>query len=321
MAIINKLDAMSLVSHPQLTLRQLWHFVVAAEAGTMAEAARRLHLAPSAISMSIAELERIVGAELAVKRRAKGLTLTASGKMVLLQARELLDRAHDLETMGQGTREELAGPLTVGCFMPLGPVIIPSMLSAFAEQCPKVEVDFLEGFHQEMQDALLDGSIDVAFLYGSEISPALRSATVAMAEAQILLPSGHPLAGKSSVSLREIAQEPLVLFESEPITQRILGLYQGSGLEPLIRHRSRSYATVRSLVSTGRGVAVLFQQPALEAPYEELNVVLKPLKLDDGNIAVVPVSVAWPRTSRLNSRAQAWVEVAAELFENAGRRG
>jgi len=88
----------------------------------------------------------------------------------------------------------------------------------------------------------------------------------------------------------------------------------------MIRHRSRSYATVRSLVSTGRGVAVLFQQPALEAPYEELNVVLKPLKLDDGNIAVVPVSVAWPRTSRLNSRAQAWVEVAAELFETAGRR-
>ncbi|MET0979116.1 MAG: LysR family transcriptional regulator, partial [Paeniglutamicibacter terrestris] len=49
---------MNLDSHPRLTLRQLWHFVVAAEAGTMAEAARRLHMAPSAISMSIAELER-----------------------------------------------------------------------------------------------------------------------------------------------------------------------------------------------------------------------------------------------------------------------
>lgn len=310
---------MNLVTHPQLTLRQLWHFVVAAEAGTMAEAARRLHLAPSAISMSIAELERIVGAELAIKRRAKGLTLTASGKSVLLQARELLDRAHELESLGNGTRSELSGPLTVGCFMSLGPIIIPPMLSAFAEQVPNVEVDFLEGFHQELQDALLTGAIDVAFLYGADISPALRSATVSMAEAQILLPSNHRLASAKSVSLTQIAQEPVVLFDSEPITHRILGLYQASGITPLIRHRSRSYATVRSLVSTGRGVAVLFQQPALEAPYEELNVVLKPLTLPGNQRATVPVCVAWPRASRLNSRAQAWVEVAAELFEAAGQ--
>lgn len=308
---------MSLATHPQLTLRQLWHFVVAAEAGTMAEAARRLHLAPSAISMSIAELERIVGAELAIKRRAKGLTLTATGRTVLRQAREMLELAHEVETMGHGTRASLTGPLTVGCFMPLGPTIIPPMLNAFALQCPKVEVDFMEGFHQDMQAALLDGSIDVAFLYGADISPALRSATVAMAPAYVLLPADHALAAEASVSLEQIATDPLVLYESDPITQRILGLYQGSGISPQIRHRSRSYATVRSLVGTGRGVAVLFQQPALEAPYGELQVVLKPLTLPDNQTAAVPVSVAWPRSSRLNSRAQAWVEVAAELFDQA----
>ncbi|NVM98121.1 LysR family transcriptional regulator [Arthrobacter sp. SDTb3-6] len=310
---------MNLESHPQLTLRQLWHFVVAAETGSMAEAARRLHMAPSAISMSIAELERIVGSDLAIKRRAKGLTLTATGKTVLHQARTLLELADELESLGRGARVSLRGPLTVGCFMTLGPTIIPTMLSAFAEQCPEVEVDFVEGYHDEMQQALLDGSIDVAFLYGAEISPALRSAPVTAAEPYVLVASSHRFATRESITLSDIAEEPLILFDAEPVSRRILGLYEQAGIVPLVRHRSRSYATVRSLVGSGRGTAVLFQQPALEAPYQELRVVLKRLVLPrQGPAEAVPVSVAWPRSTRLSARAQAWIEVASELFDHAG---
>lgn len=309
---------MNLESHPQLTLRQLWHFTVAAETGTMAEAARRLRMAPSAISMSISELERIVGSDLAIKRRAKGLTLTATGRTVLHQARTLLELAGELETLGQGNRASLRGPLTVGCFMTLGPTIIPTMLSAFAEQCPQVEVDFVEGYHAEMQQALLDGSIDVAFLYGTEVSPALRSAPVTVAEPYVLVPRDHRLGDAESVTLQEVAEDPLVLFDAEPVSRRILGLYEQAGISPIVRHRSRSYATVRSLVGSGRGVAVLYQQPALEAPYQELRVVLKQLRIPrQGRPEPVPVSVAWPRSSRLNARAQAWIEVATELFNHA----
>ncbi|NKG19688.1 LysR family transcriptional regulator [Paeniglutamicibacter terrestris] len=309
---------MNLDSHPRLTLRQLWHFVVAAEAGTMAEAARRLHMAPSAISMSIAELERIVGSDLAIKRRAKGLTLTATGRTVLGQARVLLELAGELETLGQGTRASLRGPLTVGCFMSLGPTIIPTMLRAFAEQCPEVEVDFVEGYHADLQQALLDGSIDAAFLYGAEISPSLSSAPVTDSELYVLISNEHALKDADSVSLADIAEEPLVLFDADPISRRILGLFEEAGMTPTVRHRSRSYATVRSLVGSGRGVALLFQQPELEAPYQELRVVLK--RLDAPGMpgaAPVPVSVVWPRSTRLNARAQAWVEVASELFAHA----
>ncbi|RAN78164.1 hypothetical protein B5P43_17355 [Bacillus sp. SRB_336] len=309
---------MNLDANPRLTLRQLWHFVVAAETGTMAEAARRLHMAPSAISMSIAELERIVGADLAIKRRAKGLTLTATGRTVLGQARVLLELAGELESLGQGTRASLRGPLTVGCFMTLGPTIIPTMLSAFAEQCPHVEVDFVEGYHAEMQQALLDGTIDVAFLYGADISPALRSAPVTASELYVLVAGGHRLSGADSVDLADIAHEPLVLFDAEPLSRRILGLFEEAGFTPTVRHRSRSYATVRSLVGSGRGVALLFQQPELEAPYQELRVVLKRLRTPElSSAGPVPVSVAWPRSTRLNVRAQAWVEVASELFGHA----
>lgn len=305
---------MNLEAHPQLTLRQLWHFAVAAESGTVAEAARRLHMAPSAVSMSISELERIVGADLAIRRRAKGLTLTATGRSVLRQARSLLELAGEIESLGSVARGQLSGPLTVGCLMPLGPTIIPPMLAAFAEQFPLVEVDFIEGFHADMQQALLEGSVDVAFLYGADISPSLNSATVTMAPAFVLLPTTHPLAAQDRIELGQLANDQLVLYESEPLTGRILSLYEGLGIEPLVRHRSRSYATVRALVGSGRGVAILYQQAALEAPYQELQVVLKPLVVPPGQAAGIPVTVAWPRSLRLSHRAQAWVQMATELF-------
>ncbi|NKX54219.1 LysR family transcriptional regulator [Arthrobacter mobilis] len=306
---------MNLNSHPAITLRQIWHFVVAAETGTMSEAARRLHMAPSAISMSISELERIIGAELCIKRKSKGLTLTSTGRAVLLQARQLLDLADEIASLSKGDRPNVRGPLTVGCYMTLGPTIIPPMLAEFARQCPHVDVDFVEGYHEDLQERLLDGSIDAAFLYDLNISPAIRTAALLAADPYILLSAGHRLAAADEVGLKDVAADPLIFFDAPPISTRILEMYREAGLAPDVLHRSRSYATVRSLVATGRGIAVLFQRPQLEAPYGELGVVLKPLAQPRSAArSQAIVSLAWPRSTRLNARAQAWVDVATERF-------
>lgn len=310
---------MNISLNPSITLRQILHFVVAAETGTMSEAARRLHMAPSAISMSIAELERIVGAQLCVKRKSKGLTLTSTGMVVFRQARQLLDLADEIASLSKRDRTDIRGPLAVGCFMPLGPTIIPPMLADFADQCPHVEVDFIEGYHEDLQERLLNGSIDAAFVYDMDISPALKTAPLLSVEPYILLPEDHPLREAEVVSLRDVAASPLIFFDAPPISTRILEMYRDTGISPDIRHRSRSYATVRSLVATGRGVAVLFQQPMLDAPYEELKVVLKRVaapRVDTRPPATV--SLAWTRSMRLNARAQAWVDVAVERFGSPG---
>jgi DNA-binding transcriptional LysR family regulator len=308
---------MDIVLNPRITLRQVLHFVVAAEAGTMSEAARRLHMAPSAISMSIAELERIVGAQLCIKRKSKGLTLTSTGSAVFRQGRQLLDMADEIASLSRGDRADIRGPLTVGCYMTLAPTTIPPMLAAFAEQCPHVEVDFVEAYHEELQERLLAGSLDAAFVYDMDVSPALRSAPLFSVDPYMLLPGKHPLAEAASVSLQDLAAEPFIFFDAPPISTRVLEMFRDAGLAaPGIAHRSRSYATVRSLVASGRGVSVLFQHPELEAPYEALGVVLK--RVTDPIVtarAQATVSLVWAGSMRLSARAQAWVDVAAEHFD------
>ncbi|MFC6694820.1 LysR family transcriptional regulator [Nocardioides daphniae] len=78
---------------PAFTMNQLAAFVAVAEAGTISGAAERLHISPSALSASVTELERHLQTQLLHRRKAKGVSLTASGELVLPRARYLLHQA------------------------------------------------------------------------------------------------------------------------------------------------------------------------------------------------------------------------------------
>ena len=319
-------ETMELRGNPSITLRQLWHFVTAAESGTISEAARRLHMAPSAISMSLAELERLAGTQLCVKRKAHGLTLTSAGQAAFAQARQILDMADELVHLSSGTdRRQVRGPLTVGAYMPLAPAVIPHMLRTFAATCPEVVVNFVEGYHEDLQEQLLAGTLDVAFLYDVGLSPEIQSVSLMPVHPYLLLPESHRLlegegaeagAEDAELALQQVAEEPVILFNAPPISTRVLDLFREAGIAPEIRHRSRSYATVRSLVGAGMGFSVLFQRPWLDLSYAGLGVASRPLPARPDTDP--QVCVAWARDVRLNARSNAWIEVAQESFR-AGR--
>lgn len=300
--------------NPSITLRQLWHFVTAAEAGTISEAARRLHMAPSAISMSLAELERLTGTQLSVKRKVHGLTLTSAGQVVLAQARQILDLTDELVHLSGDGTARIRGPLAVGCYMPLAPAVIPHMLREFTVAHPEVDVNFVEGYHDDLQEQLLAGTIDVAFLYDAGLGPDIRTVSLLSVRPYLLLPDDHPLAERDEVTLADVADDPVILFNAPPISTRVLDLFRESGISPEVRHRSRSYATVRSLVGAGMGFSVLFQRPKLDLSYAGLRVVSKPL---DIRIEPLPyVALAWSRDMRPNARTRAWLDIAARSFQD-----
>ncbi|WP_120006552.1 LysR family transcriptional regulator [Nesterenkonia muleiensis] len=304
---------MNIRGNPSITLRQLWHFVTAAEAGTISEAARRLHMAPSAISMSLAELDRLTGTQLCVKRKAHGLTLTSAGQAAYVQARQILDLTDEIVHLA-GDRSSVRGPLTVGCYMPLAPAVIPHMLRAFAQRYPEVEVNFVEGYHDDLQEQLLVGTIDVAFLYDIGLTPEVRTVSLLEVRPHLLLAEDHRYAGRQDVHLDELSEEPVILFNAPPISTRVLDLFRDQGLTPEVRHRSRSYATVRSLVGAGMGFSVLFQRPRLDLSYAGLGVVSQPLDITAESDPYV--ALAWSRQIRPNARSRAWTEVAMHSFRN-----
>jgi DNA-binding transcriptional LysR family regulator len=68
---------------PRFTLRQLEYFVTVADEGTMAGAANRHQISQSAISLAISDLERALAVQLFIRRKARGVTLSAAARQVL----------------------------------------------------------------------------------------------------------------------------------------------------------------------------------------------------------------------------------------------
>ena len=148
----------------ELSLRQLAHFVAVAEDGTISGAAERLIMSSSALSASITELERTLGADLLVRRRAQGVSLTPMGQLVLDKARRLLSDGAELTHLVRGNGTDLVGPLIVGCFVTLAPTVLPRLLADFEELHPRVTHHLIEGHQNKLREARQAGGIEAAVL-------------------------------------------------------------------------------------------------------------------------------------------------------------
>lgn len=299
------------VANPNITLRQLTHFVAAAEAGTMSGAARMLRLAPSAVSMSIAELEKVVGAQLCVKRKSKGITLTSAGRSLYLQAQQMLDIARDMIYVSGNDGSELRGPLAIGCFFPLTAGIVPDLLETFVSRYPLIDVQFAESYHADLQADLLDGSLDLGITYDSEVAPELYALPFASIGPHVLVSESSPLAELREVTPRDLADQEILMFDGAPLVGRVLDIFRDEDMEPSIRYRMKSFATVRALVGRGMGTAVLYDSGAFKYSYEGRRVISRPLTT--GRDYTLDIAILRLRSASVHARARAWIDV---VFDN-----
>lgn len=287
----------------ELSLRQLSYFVAAAEAGTMTGAAAALHVSQSAVSLGVADLERHLGVQLLLRRRAKGLTLTSAGQRLIADARALLHRAEELRAGARDLGQSLAGRLVVGCFSTLGPSLLPRLLDGFRTQYPAVELDFVEGSLGDLQAMLLEGRCELALLYDIDLQPGIERETVYTTRPYVLLAPDHPLAAADAVHLADLVGHDMVLLDMPPSRHHLLGLLADAGVVPRIRHTTVTFETVRSLVARGAGFSLLVQQPAVDLSYEGLPLVARPVADD---IPLTRVVLARPAAAQPTRRAQAF---------------
>lgn len=298
------------------TLVQLRYFLVAAERGSMTEASAALHIAQSAVSAAIHNLERDLQVQLFIRRRGRGLTLTPAGERLRTQGRDLLARAREVEREARGEGAALSGPVTVGCFVTLAPYYLPRLFSECTRLHPGIEIDVVEAEADQLVGALKAGRIDFALTYdlGLSTEPELRGETIARAPAYVIVAADHPLAGQGSVSLAELSTEPLVLLDLPHSRDYFRSLVAATGTAPDVRYRTRSYETVRSMVARGLGYSVLNQRPATGLTYGGGEIAELELR-DAGRPLEVRIATLDGMTQ--TARARAVMDVLREGAEGA----
>ncbi|PBC51676.1 MULTISPECIES: LysR substrate-binding domain-containing protein [Rhodococcus] len=300
----------------QLTVRQLELFSALPRYGTLSEAAAALHISESGLSQAVSEVERIVGEQLCVRRKAKGLQLTPAGQYFAHRARHLVDEVSSLVGDLAATRGEITGPIRVGCYVGFAATVLPPVLAHFAGAHPKAKVGVRVGGDDELLPSLADGTLDFAVLYDMFLPSDLNKRVVYETEVMAVLPADHRLADRISVALHELAEEPLVLLDSAPSTANTHRIFAEQGVQPTVGTAVPTIDLVRALVGRGVGYGLLMSRPnSPDTTSEGRPLVTRPLTPRAGRTSVV---ATWPRHMTLSPRAQVFLDHLVHSLSRAG---
>ncbi|MGO2658154.1 LysR family transcriptional regulator [Mycetocola reblochoni] len=287
-----------------ISLTQLRYFVAAAENASMTWAADELFVAQSAVSTAISNLEASVGVQLLIRRRAKGLQLTAAGADFLARARGILSSVDDAVSVLRP--ENTAGRISIGCFRTLAPFYLPPIISALADEHPELQVDVAEMSADMVGPALAEQSIELALSYDLGLGPEVEQEVLAEVPLYAAVSVDHPLAAREEVSLAELAEEPMVLLDMPVSRDYFLQWFSRAGVRPLVRYRFASFEAVRAMVASGHGFTLLNQQPKVASTYSGAQ--LHRLRLRDAIPPLRLVLASQRRTEEPTSKAKLFAE-------------
>nr|WP_314607988.1 LysR family transcriptional regulator [uncultured Janthinobacterium sp.] len=292
-----------------MNLRQLRYFCEVVEAGSATHAAERLHVAPTAISMQLGQLEAHLGGEL-FDRSRRPMEPTPLGRFFYPRAKELLLQAARLDDEAKGLATGSHGWLGIAFTRSATFSVLPRAIRQFRAAYPQVQLDLVEALSEYQPAQLRQGRIDIGlsrFIGPCEVPPDLRHAVTLDDPLVAALPLRHPLAGRTSLRAAELADIPFILYPKDPISpfgQQIVAALKAAGAEPAVAYSAVEIYTALSLVAAGLGATLVARSIAEN---NRTDVVFLPV--DD--IATSTTVVAVTRADEKSRLVSAFLDILA----------
>lgn len=160
-----------------MEIRQLRHFVAAAEAGNLRKASEKIHISHPALSMSIKNLEDDLGVVLLNKNR-RGVQLTGAGEEFLKSANALLQHFDVLRNSIQGSKSNPIGNVRLGLPYGVNNAIAAPLFRIMSDRYPNINLDLQEGNTSFLERAYNENHIDLMINYDYEESMDQKSETL-----------------------------------------------------------------------------------------------------------------------------------------------
>lgn len=250
-----------------LSLRAMRYVQAALRLGSLTAAAEALHVAPSAIAAALGQAEDAFGMALVTRARAKGIYPTLAGRDVQRRIDDLLERYDAMLTDVSDLQSGISGTLAIGYNAPIAPAFLPALCAPLLATHPGVTLSLTEGDNTSVQDGLLNGQFDVILFVAELPNPQIDIQPLIFAPTYCLCPAGHPMATRPSVSVAQIAKEPLILLDRPAARGYYMDLLEQSGEALRIVATTNATEMVRSLVAAGVGVSLLNMRPRDVLPY------------------------------------------------------
>ena len=244
--------------------RQLRYFIAVAEELSFTRAALRLHLSQPPLSQQIQALEQDLGVRL-LERNKRNVALTEPGRIFLEEARQILARADEARSHVAAVAAGFSGQLRLAYTVSVSfHPALPLTLLRYRQVAPNVRMQLSEMYTEPQFAALLAGQIDVGFVRDEPIHAQdarnLRLSVIDREPLLLALPSGHPLSGRSSLRLTEVAGDAFVSQPRElaaTLYDRLVKLAATAGFQPAIVQQAQQINGLLALVAAGLGLALV----------------------------------------------------------------
>jgi len=246
-------------------------FVTVVDRGSMAAAARMLHITPAAVAQQIRTLERELGAPL-IARAGRTVSVTEEGARILQRARDLLRGVADLRSVAN--ESGMAGELRLGaCPTALGG-LVPDILARMVAKFPEINVFIKPGYSADLYGAVESGDLDAAMVLQAPFSLPKTCDWQLLREEPLVVLAPARLAGADPHQL--LREEPLIRYDRHEWGGRQADEYlRKAGIVPRERFELNALNAIAVMVDRGLGVSLV---PDWAKPWPEgISVVRIPL--------------------------------------------
>jgi len=296
----------------RVKLHDLHILMTVIEIGSMRKAAERLNTSQPAISRSIGELEKTVGARL-LDRQSHGIAPTACGRALLDCGTAMFDELRQAARQIEFLAEPSAGEVRIGSIIPLAASFVSTIVDRLSRRYPRMVFHFVTGGTDALHRRLCEREVDflIARRYGSDADEREEFEFLFEDSYAVVASAKNPLVRRRGLGPVDLVDEPWVLAAPESALWSLtMEVCRANGLD---RPRVVAFADpaeVRmGLVANGRFLS-LFPASALRFPNRRPGLKILPIELRSARVEIGIIKL---KNRRLSSVAQLFVDAARQV--------
>ncbi len=276
----------------------------------LTETARALHTSQPGVSKAIIELEEELGVEIFARHGKRLKRVTEPGQHVLQSIELIMREVGNLKRIGEQYSAQDSGTLSIATTHTQARYVLPQPVARLREAFPKVNVSLHQGSPDQVARMLIDEVAEIGIATES-LAHYDELVTLPCYEWQhmLVMPADHPLARQKSITLEELAGQPLITYHpSFTGRTKIDEAFAAKRLHPRIALEAIDSDVIKTYVRLGLGVGIVAEMALRDDGTNTDLVTLPAGQLFGMNVA----RVAFKRSAYLRNFVYKFAELVSD---------
>ncbi|MFO8164553.1 MAG: LysR substrate-binding domain-containing protein [Desulfatiglandales bacterium] len=272
-------------------------------------AANELFISQPAVTAQVKLFEDYCKLKL-FKKRGRKIYLTDEGKTLYNYAVKIFEYEREIESIIEDMRKLKRGTLRLGTTKTYARYFMPFLISRYHKSYPQIKIHLDEGSSLDMCNSLFSFKNELVIVARAIDNPDICFMPFSQEELIIILSPSHPLVKKKTISLKEIAREPIIMKENGSGTRKqVCELFAKNGLTPNILVETSNTEFIKQLVARKYGISFLVKA-AVERELKERNLASVSI---EGPKILLDVSIAYLKNCHFSPSAQTFMDILKKL--------